>query len=109
MAEALTNQALNICNRKIISCRISARTGIKRKAASRGDFLWKDPAARSAADAAKRKPYRYLPTQRNALSVHLQKKSQCLYQTRKLIEPTVCRKYISFYSKSRLLSFYGAV
>ena len=28
-----------------------------------------------------------------------------LYQTRKLIEPTVCRKYITLYSKSRLLEF----
>ena len=28
-----------------------------------------------------------------------------LYQTRKLIEPTVCRKYITMYSKSKLLEF----
>ena len=28
-----------------------------------------------------------------------------LYQTRKLIEPTVCRKYITLYSKSKLLEF----
>ena len=28
-----------------------------------------------------------------------------LYQTRKLIEPTVCRKYLTMYSKNKLLEF----
>ena len=76
MAEALTNQAHEYLYRKIISCEYLPGQELNEKAASRGDFLWKDPAARSAADAAKRKSYRYLPTQRNAYqSIYRKKRS----------------------------------
>ena len=77
MAEALTNQAHEYLYRKIISCEYLPGQELNEKQLlEETSFPDSPPAARSAADAAKRKSYRYLSTQRNAYQSIYRKKDQ---------------------------------
>ena len=73
MAEALTNQAHEYLYRKIISCEYLPGQELNEKQLLEETSFGRTPLR---ADAAKRKSYRYLPTQRNAYQSIYRKKDQ---------------------------------
>ena len=74
MAEALTNQAHEYLYRKIISCEYLPGQELNEKQLLEETSFGRTPLR--AADAAKRKSYRYLSTQRNAYQSIYRKKDQ---------------------------------
>ncbi len=86
MAEALTNQAYEYLYDKIVSCQYRPGQELNEKQLLEQTKFGRTPL-------------------REALLMLQSDKLLEIYQTRKLIEPTVCRKYITLYSKSRLLEF----
>ena len=105
MAEALTNQAYEYLYRKIVSCEYLPGQELNEKQLLEETSFGRTPLreallmlqAENLTDIFPRKGMRITP--------FTEKSIDDLYQTRKLIEPTVCRKYISMYSKSRLLEY----
>ena len=105
MAEALTNQAYEYLYRKIVSCEYLPGQELNEKQLLEETSFGRTPLrevllmlqAENLIDIFPRKGMRITP--------FTEKSIDDLYQTRKLIEPTVCRKYITMYSKSKLLEF----
>ena len=98
MAEALTNQAYEYLYRKIVSCEYLPGQELNEKQLLEETSFGRTPLREALLiDIFPRKGMRITP--------FTEKSIDDLYQTRKLIEPTVCRKYISMYSKSRLLEY----
>ena len=105
MAEALTNQAHEYLYRKIISCEYLPGQELNEKQLLEETSFGRTPLREALLMLQRENLIDIFPRKGMRISPFTEKKINDLYQTRKLIEPTVCRKYISFYSKSRLLSF----
>lgn len=105
MAEALTNQAHEYLYRKIISCEYLPGQELNEKQFLEETSFGRTPLREALLMLQRENLIDIFPRKGMRISPFTEKKINDLYQTRKLIEPTVCRKYISFYSKSRLLSF----
>ena len=116
MAEALTNQAYEYLYRKIVSCEYLPGQELNEKQLLEETSFGRTPLreallmlqAENVIVAAAGKAENLIdifPRKGMRITPFTEKSIDDLYQTRKLIEPTVCRKYITMYSKSKLLEF----
>ena len=103
MAEALTNQAYEYLYRKIVSCEYLPGQELNEKQLLEETSFGRTP-LREALLMLQAENLIF-PRKGMRITPFTEKSIDDLYQTRKLIEPTVCRKYISMYSKSRLLEY----
>ena len=102
MAEALTNQAYEYLYRKIVSCEYLPGQELNEKQLLEETSFGRTPLREALLMLQAENLIDIFPRK---ITPFTEKSIDDLYQTRKLIEPTVCRKYISMYSKSRLLEY----
>ena len=105
MAEALTNQAYEYLYRKIVSCEYLPGQELNEKQLLEETSFGRTPLREALLMLQAENPIDIFPRKGMRITPFTEKSIDDLYQTRKLIEPTVCRKYISMYSKSRLLEY----
>ena len=105
MAEALTNQAYEYLYNKIISCEYLPGQELNEKQLLEETSFGRTPLREALLMLQSESLIEIFPRKGMRLTAFTEKSIDDLYQTRKLIEPTVCRKYITLYSKSRLLEF----
>ena len=105
MAEALTNQAYEYLYDKIISCEYCPGQELNEKQLLEQTKFGRTPLREALLMLQSDKLLEIYPRKGMRIAPFTEKSINDLYLTRKLIEPTVCRKYITLYSKSRLLEF----
>lgn len=105
MAEALTNQAYEYLYNKIISCEYLPGQELNEKQLLEETSFGRTPLREALLMLQSESLIEIFPRKGMRITTFTEKSIDDLYQTRKLIEPTVCRKYITLYSKSRLLEF----
>ncbi len=105
MAEALTNQAYEYLYNKIISCEYLPGQELNEKQLLEETSFGRTPLREALLMLQSESLIEIFPRKGMRITAFTEKSFDDLYQTRKLIEPTVCRKYITLYSKSRLLEF----
>ena len=105
MAEALTNQAYEYLYNKIISCEYLPGQELNEKQLLEETSFGRTPLREALLMLQSESLIEIFPRKGMRITAFTEKSIDDLYQTRKLIEPTVCRKYITLYSKSRLLEF----
>lgn len=105
MAEALTNQAYEYLYNKIISCEYLPGQVLNEKQLLEETSFGRTPLREALLMLQSESLIEIFPRKGMRITAFTEKSIDDLYQTRKLIEPTVCRKYITLYSKSRLLEF----
>ena len=105
MAEALTNQAYEYLYNKIISCEYLPGQELNEKQLLEETSFGRTPLREALLMLQSESLIEIFPRKGMRITAFTEKSVDDLYQTRKLIEPTVCRKYITLYSKSRLLEF----
>ncbi len=105
MAEALTNQAYEYLYDKIISCEYRPGQELNEKQLLEQTKFGRTPLREALLMLQSDKLLEIYPRKGMRIAPFTEKSINDLYLTRKLIEPTVCRKYITLYSKSRLLEF----
>ena len=105
MAEALTNQAYEYLYNKIISCEYLPGQELNEKQLLEETSFGRTPLREALLMLQSENLIEIFPRKGMRITAFTEKSIDDLYQTRKLIEPTVCRKYITLYSKSRLLEF----
>lgn len=105
MAEALTNQAYEYLYNKIISCEYLPGQELNEKRLLEETSFGRTPLREALLMLQAENLIEIFPRKGMRITAFTEKSIDDLYQTRKLIEPTVCRKYITLYSKSRLLEF----
>lgn len=105
MAEALTNQAYEYLYNKIISCEYLPGQELNEKQLLEETSFGRTPLREALLMLQSESLIEIFPRKGMRITAFTEKNIDDLYQTRKLIEPTVCRKYITLYSKSRLLEF----
>ncbi|WP_343209877.1 GntR family transcriptional regulator [Anaerolentibacter hominis] len=105
MAEALTNQAYDYLYEKIISCDYLPGQELSEKQLLEETGLGRTPLREALLALQKDNLVDIFPRRGMRVTPFTEKGIDDLYQTRKLIEPTVSTKYITLYSKSRLLEF----
>ena len=105
MAEALTNQAYEYLYNKIISCEYLPGQEMNEKQLLEETSFGRTPLREALLMLQSESLIEIFPRKGMRITAFTEKSIDDLYQTRKLIEPTVCRKYITLYSKSRLLEF----
>ena len=105
MAEALTNQAYEYLYRKIVSCEYLPGQELNEKRLPEETSFGRTPLREALLMLQAENLIDIFPRKGMRITPFTEKSIDDLYQTRKLIEPTVCRKYISMYSKSRLLEY----
>ena len=105
MAEALTNQAYEYLYDKIVSCQYRPGQELNEKQLLEQTKFGRTPLREALLMLQSDKLLEIYPRKGMRIAPFTEKSIDDLYQTRKLIEPTVCRKYITLYSKSRLLEF----
>ena len=105
MAEALTNQAYEYLYNKIISCEYLPGQELNEKQLLEETSFGRTPLREALLMLQSESLIEIFPRKGMRITAFTDKSIDDLYQTRKLIEPTVCRKYITLYSKSRLLEF----
>ena len=105
MAEALTNQAYEYLYNKIISCEYLPGQEVNEKQLLEETSFGRTPLREALLMLQSESLIEIFPRKGMRITAFTEKSIDDLYQTRKLIEPTVCRKYITLYSKSRLLEF----
>lgn len=104
-AEALTNQAYEYLYRKIVSCEYLPGQELNEKQLLEETSFGRTPLREALLMLQAENLIDIFPRKGMRITPFTEKSIDDLYQTRKLIEPTVCRKYISMYSKSRLLEY----
>ena len=105
MAEALTNQAYEYLYRKIVSCEYLPGQELNEKQLLEETSFGRTPLREALLLLQAENLIDIFPRKGMRITPFTEKSIDDLYQTRKLIEPTVCRKYITMYSKSKLLEF----
>lgn len=105
MAEALTNQAYEYLYNKIISCEYLPGQELNEKQLLEETRFGRTPLREALLMLQSENLIEIFPRKGMRITAFTEKSINDLYQTRKLIEPTVCRKYITLYSKSKLLEF----
>ena len=105
MAEALTNQAYEYLYNKIISCEYLPGQELNEKQLLEETSFGRTPLREALLMLQSESLIEIFPRKGMRITAFTEKSIDDLDQTRKLIEPTVCRKYITLYSKSRLLEF----
>ena len=105
MAEALTNQAYEYLYRKIVSCEYLPGQELNEKQLLEETSFGRTPLREALLMLQAENLIDIFPRKGMRITPFTEKSIDDLYQTRKLIEPTVCRKYISMYSKRRLLEY----
>ena len=105
MAEALTNQAYEYLYRKIVSCEYLPGQELNEKQLLEETSFGRTPLREALLMLQAENLIDIFPRKGMRITPFTEKSIDDLYQTRKLIEPTVCKKYISMYSKSRLLEY----
>ena len=105
MAEALTNQAYEYLYRKIVSCEYLPGQELNEKQLLEETSFGRTPLREALLMLQAENLINIFPRKGMRITPFTEKSIDDLYQTRKLIEPTVCRKYITMYSKSKLLEF----
>lgn len=105
MAKALTNQAYDYLYNKIISCQYLPGQELNEKQLLEETAFGRTPLREALLQLKSEKLIHIYPRKGMRITPFTKKSIDDLYQTRKLIEPTVCRKFISLYSKDRLLDF----
>lgn len=105
MAEALTNQEYEYLYNKIISCEYLPGQELNEKQLLEETSFGRTPLREALLMLQSESLIEIFPRKGMRITAFTEKSIDDLYQTRKLIEPTVCRKYITLYSKSRLLEF----
>ena len=105
MAEALTNKAYEYLYNKIISCEYLPGQELNEKQLLEETSFGRTPLREALLMLQSESLIEIFPRKGMRITAFTEKSIDDLYQTRKLIEPTVCRKYITLYSKSRLLEF----
>ncbi|WP_320956309.1 GntR family transcriptional regulator [Enterocloster asparagiformis] len=105
MAEALTNQAYEYLYNKIISCEYRPGQELNEKQLLEETKFGRTPLREALLMLQSENLIEIFPRKGMRITAFTEKSIDDLYQTRKLIEPTVCRKYITLYSKSKLLEF----
>ena len=105
MAEALTNQAYEYLYQKIVSCEYLPGQELNEKQLLEETSFGRTPLREALLMLQAENLIDIFPRKGMRITPFTEKNIDDLYQTRKLIEPTVCRKYITMYSKSRLLEF----
>ena len=105
MAEALTNQAYEYLYNKIISCEYLPGQELNEKQLLEETSFGRTPLREALLMLQSESLIEIFPRKGMRITAFTEKSIDDLYQTRKLIEPPVCRKYITLYSKSRLLEF----
>ena len=105
MAEALTNQAYEYLYRKIVSCEYLPGQELNEKQLLEETSFGRTPLREALLMLQAENLIDIFPRKGMRITPFTEKSIDDLYQTRKLIEPTVCRKYITIYSKSKLLEF----
>ena len=105
MAEALTNQAYEYLYNKIISCEYLPGQELNETQLLEETSFGRTPLREALLMLQSESLIEIFPRKGMRITAFTEKSIDDLYQTRKLIEPTVCRKYITLYSKSRLLEF----
>ena len=105
MAEALTNQAYEYLYNKIISCEYLPGQELNEKQLLEETSFGRTPLREALLMLQSESLIEIFPRKGMRITAFTEKSIDDLYQTHKLIEPTVCRKYITLYSKSRLLEF----
>lgn len=105
MAEALTNQAYEYLYQKIVSCEYLPGQELNEKQLLEETSFGRTPLREALLMLQAENLIDIFPRKGMRITPFTEKSIDDLYQTRKLIEPTVCRKYITMYSKSKLLEF----
>ena len=105
MAEALTNQAYEYLYNKIISCEYLPGQELNEKQLLEETSFGRTPLREALLMLQSESLIEIFPRKGMRITAFTEKSIDDLYQTRKLIEPTVCRTDITLYSKSRLLEF----
>lgn len=105
MAKALTNQAYDYLYHKIISCQYLPGQELNEKQLLIETDFGRTPLREALLRLQAEKLISIYPRKGMRITPFTRKSIDDLYQTRKLIEPTVCRKFITLYSKDRLLEF----
>ena len=105
MAEALTNQAYEYLYRKIVSCEYLPGQELNENQLLEETSFGRTPLREALLMLQAENLIDIFPRKGMRITPFTEKSIDDLYQTRKLIEPTVCRKYITMYSKSKLLEF----
>lgn len=105
MAEALTNQAYEYLYRKIVSCEYLPGQELNEKQLLEETSFGRTPLREALLMLQAENLIDIFPRKGMRITPFTEKSIDDLYQTRKLIEPTVCRKYITMYAKSKLLEF----
>ena len=105
MAEALTNQAYEYLYNKIISCEYLPGQELNEKQLLEETSFGRTPLREALLMLQSESLIEIFPRKGMRITAFTEKSIDDLYQTRKLIEQTVCRNYITLYSKSRLLEF----
>ena len=105
MAPALTNQAYEYLYNKIISCEYLPGQEINEKQLLAESGFGRTPLREALLKLQAEELIVISPRKGMHISTFTERNVDDLYQTRKLIEPTVCRKYLTLYSKSRLLEY----
>ena len=105
MAEPLTNQAYEYLYRKIVSCEYLPGQELNEKQLLDETSFGRTPLREALLMLQSKNLVDIFPRKGMRITPFTQKSIDDLYQTRKLIEPTVCLRYISMYSKSRLLEY----
>lgn len=105
MAETLTNQAYEYLYHKIISCEYLPGQELNEKQLLEETSFGRTPLREALLVLQSQKLIDIFPRKGMRISPFTEKSINDLYQARKLIEPVVCRKYITMYPKDRLLNF----
>ena len=105
MAEALTNQAYEYLYRKIVSCEYLPGQELNEKQLLEETSFGRTPLREALLMLQAENLIDIFPRKGMRITPFTEKSIDDLYQTRKLLEPTVCRKYISLSSKSRLSEY----
>ncbi len=105
MTKALTNLAYDYLYNKIISCQYLPGQELNEKQLLEETSFGRTPLREALLQLKSEKLLLIYPRKGMRIAPFTQKSIDDLYQTRKLIEPAVCRKFITLYSKDRLLDF----
>ena len=105
MAEALTNQAYEYLYQKIVSCEYLPGQELNEKQLLEETSFGRTPLREALLMLQAENLIDIFPRKGMRITPFTEKNIDDLYQTRKLIEPTVCRKYLTMYSKNKLLEF----
>ena len=105
MAEALTNQAYEYLYQKIVYCEYLPGQELNEKQLLEETSFGRTPLREALLMLQAENLIDIFPRKGMRITPFTEKNIDDLYQTRKLIEPTVCRKYLTMYSKNKLLEF----